>query len=254
MRPQCECERPRQPVTPEEAALWDAYTEDRSIENRNAIATTYAPLVGKIAESISTTYSFNSRDDLVSLGHIGLLDAIERYDPKRGVRFPSYAWKRIAGQILDAFAFESGRSREAYRAVRSLNAAVFKLSGTLKRDPTDEELAEHLDLSLGRVRELRWGAIEFNSVEPGSHIITSTTGSSGADEWLSVSEIAERIASVIERMDSRSQFVLSVYRGNTTLARMAELAGASEARVSVVHTAALKELRTKLLTGPLPYP
>src|SRR5919204_4429579 len=136
-------------------SLWNNYVADHDPKLREQIIVQYAPLVkyvvGRLAINLPTVID---SDDVISYGTIGLIDAVERYDPSRGIKFETYAIARIRGAIIDALRQRPQSPRTARQRAREIEAAIAELEAKLKRPPFDEEVAKHLGMDVEKYREV----------------------------------------------------------------------------------------------------
>src|ERR1043165_9334834 len=135
-------------------ALWNSFVAKRDPKLRERIIVQYAPLVkyvvGRLAINLPTIID---SDDVISYGTMGLIDAVERFDPTRGIKFETYAISRIRGAIIDALRSLDQIPRTARQRAREIEAAIVELESKLKRPPHDEEVAAHLGMAVDKYRE-----------------------------------------------------------------------------------------------------
>ena len=135
-------------------ALWSEYKQSHSSESREKLILHYAPLVryvaGRVSSGLPPSVEFA---ELVSYGVFGLIDAIDKYDHKRGVKFETYAIARIKGAIIDELRADDWVPRSIRAKARDIEQAYMALESELLRVPTDEEVAEKLELTNGGIRE-----------------------------------------------------------------------------------------------------
>jgi len=204
-------------------------------------------------------------DDVLSAGTVGLLHAIDRFDPDQGVRFETYALQRIRGAIIDTIRSLSPLSRGAGRRARLLDETNALLAQRLGRVPTQDELAQELGVDL---QEL--GRMLLES----AHVIVSLDGASSGgddegevqslrdllhdpdeaatDEVVEENELVERLSSAIDSLPPRDRLVLNLYyHEELTLKEISRVIEVSESRVSQIHTAAVMKLRALLRNSQL---
>ena len=131
--------------------LWSKYISDRSIENRNLLVENYTPFVRWIAKKVIAKIKQSQvidRDDLISEGAIGLIEAIESYKPNQGCRFTSYSPLRIFGAMHDSLRDSGWVPRLVIIRIKKISSANEKLRSELHRDPSDVEVADKLEISL----------------------------------------------------------------------------------------------------------
>lgn len=233
---------------------------------RDELVVRYAPLVkyviGRMAISLPAAMD---SDDVLSAGTVGLLHAIDRFDPDQGVRFETYALQRIRGAIIDTIRSLSPLSRGAGRRARLLDETTALLAQRLGRAPSQEELARELDVDLPEL-----GRMLLES----AHVIVSLDGANGSgddegevqslrellhdpdetatDEVVEENELVERLSSAIDSLPPRDRLVLNLYyHEELTLKEISRVIEVSESRVSQIHTAAVMKLRALLRTGQL---
>jgi RNA polymerase sigma factor for flagellar operon FliA len=234
---------------------------DRSA--RDELVVRYAPLVkyviGRMAISLPAAMD---SDDVLSAGTVGLLHAIDRFDPDQGVRFETYALQRIRGAIIDTIRSLSPLSRGAGRRARLLDETTSALAQRLGRVPTHDEIARELG-----VDQAELGRMLLES----AHVIVSLDGASSGgdddgevqslrdllhnpdeattDEVVEENELVERLSSAIDSLPPRDRLVLNLYyHEELTLKEISRVIEVSESRVSQIHTAAVMKLRALLRT------
>lgn len=232
----------------------------RGVESRAELIEKYAHLVKYVAGRLSLSLpSHVTLDDLYSEGVLGLIDAIEKYDPSRGVKFETYAIARIKGAILDGLRRMDWIPVHMRQKVRSLEKAYAHLEGKLGRTPTDKEVAEYLGMDEKAFGELLQNASAaclvsleenwFESFEWGTSPIETMADPNAPDPLARLEledekrELAEAIDSLPER--ERLVIVLYYYEG-LTLREIAEVLQVSIPRVSQLHARAILALKAKL--------
>src|SRR5438128_5198245 len=233
---------------------------------RDELVVRFGPLVkyviGRMAISLSAAMD---SDDVLSAGTIGLLHAIDRFDPEQGVRFETYGLQRIRGAIIDTIRSLSPLSRGAGRRARLLDENTAALAQRLGRAPSHEELANELGVNLAEL-----GRMLLES----AHVIVSLDGAgSGAEdegevqslrdlvhdpnqagtaEVVEENELIERWSSAIDSLPPRDRLVLNLYyHEELTLKEISRVIEVSESRVSQIHTAAVMKLRGLLRAAHL---
>jgi RNA polymerase sigma factor for flagellar operon FliA len=228
---------------------------------RDELVVRYAPLVkyviGRMAISLPAAMD---SDDVLSAGTVGLLHAIDRFDPDQGVRFETYALQRIRGAIIDTIRSLSPLSRGAGRRARLLDETTAALAQKLGHAPTQEELAQELGVDLAEL-----GRMLLES----AHVIVSLDASNGGgdeegdvpslrdllhdpdeattDEVVEENELIERMSEAIDSLPDRDRLVLNLYyHEELTLKEISRVIEVSESRVSQIHTAAVMKLRALL--------
>src|SRR6186997_2872175 len=135
--------------------LWDGYHADPTRRARDRLILHYSPLVKYVAGRVAVGLPQNvEQADLVSYGIFGLIDAIEKFDQGRGFKFETYAIARIKGAILDELRSIDWVPRSVRAKGRQLEKSYAKLEGSLRRAPTDEELANELGITEEQLQNL----------------------------------------------------------------------------------------------------
>lgn len=220
----------------------------------------YAPLIKFVAQKIAARLPSNIElDDLISSGVIGLMDAIDKYDPTRDNKFKTYAEFRIRGAILDELRSQDWVPRSVRDKSKMLDKTVVNLEIALGRAPKDEEIAEKLQISVDELHEL------VNEVRPVSvvSIDESPTFSSvdkksilhildgckfnNPQSHLDVKFLKDVITKAIEELPERQRLVLSLYYyEDLNLKEIGRVLRVTESRVSQLHAQAIVRLRAKL--------
>src|SRR5438034_5101897 len=135
--------------------IWTKFVKDKNPELRGELITVYAPLVRFVVGRLGIPpTSLLEAEDLVSYGMIGLINAIDRFDPSRGVRFEAFASARIRGAVIDQLRSLNWLPRSAVRRVRHIEAALAKLEQRLGRPAKEEEAATEMGISIDRYRHM----------------------------------------------------------------------------------------------------
>ena len=242
-------------------ALWQEFrrTHDRALRDR--LILTYAPLVKFVAGRLGASLpSHVDEQDLVSYGLLGLIGAIERYDPDRAVKFETYAIVRIKGAIIDELRSLDWVPRSVRSRAREIERAIVELERTTMRAPTDEEIAakvgisgEELERSLFEISRSSMAALDELWTPQGGGdqvaLIDTIEDASVADPEFSLeqSELNEALAEAISRLPEREKLVVTLYYyEELTLREIGEVLGVTESRVSQLHTKAVLRLKARL--------
>lgn len=242
--------------------VWREFKEKGSQEAREKLILNYAPLVKYVAGRVSSGLPPNIEyADLVSYGIFGLIDAIEKYDPGRGIKFETYAIARIKGAIIDELRSIDWVPRSVRFKARELERAYMELENELKRLPTDEEVAAHLNISLDEYQQLLQQMSFISLValdelwnvggEKGDKVsLVDTLEDSRAKDPSKTYEIEEMkqiLADAINRLPEREKIVISLYYyEGLTLREIGEVLGVTESRVCQMHTKAILRLKARL--------
>jgi RNA polymerase sigma factor FliA len=242
--------------------LWRRYKGEGDASARERLVVAYSPLVKFVAGRLGAGLPSHVDDaDLISYGLMGLIGAIERFEPERGIKFETFAMTRIRGAIIDELRSLDWVPRSVRSRAREIEAAQSKLEHELQRAPTEAELAKKLGLSED---ELQTSLLEIaNSSVYALDELWTISDSSGdsislldtisdprADdpqESLASSEIKDRLTEGISGLPEREQLVIALYYyENLTLREIGEVLGVTESRVSQLHTKAVMRLKSSL--------
>lgn len=240
-------------------ALWQSFGERRDQELRDRLVLHYAPLVKYVAGRVGTGLpSHVEISDLIQSGIFGLVDAIEKFEPERGLKFETYAMQRIRGAILDDLRAQDWVPRSVRSRARDVERALERLEAKLQRTATDAELASELELSSDELREL-FAQLQMTSVVALDDLIGAGPMQASLAETLPddraedpVAALVDRdsrrqLAEAVERLSERDRVVVTLYYfENLTLAEIGKVLGVTESRVCQLHTRAVLRLRTKL--------
>ncbi len=198
-----------------------------------------------------------SFDDLVHAGILGLIDAVDKFDPGKNVQLKSYARFRIRGAILDSLRDLDWGPRQLRRQAREIEDASRELSLALGRSPSESEIAEKLSLSLeefqrilGELRGLDLGSIQASAEDAGVDEGQTAVASRPEDDPFHMTmraELRALLAHAINELDEKEQKVLGLYYlEELTMKEVGIILEIGESRVSQIHTAALLQLRSRL--------
>ncbi len=244
--------------------LWRAYrsTGDRRLRDR--LILTYAPLVKFVAGRLGAGLPQHvDEQDLVSYGLLGLIGAIERFDPEREIKFETYAISRIRGAIIDELRSLDWVPRSVRTRAREIERAMAELERTLMRAPTDEEVSAKLGISTDEL-ETALAEISRTSIAAIDDLWTPQTGGDpiavidtiadatapNPEFSLEETESKEALAEAIARLPEREKMVVTLYYyEELTLREIGEVLGVTESRVSQLHTKAVLRLKARLGGG-----
>ena len=242
--------------------LWLDYRRTGDQKIRDRLILTYAPLVKYVAGRLGSGLPAHvDEGDLVSYGLLGLIGAIERYDPEREIKFETYAMARIKGQIIDELRSMDWVPRSVRSRAREIERAIAELENKYHRPPSDEEIAKQLGISEDEFQD-NLTQISRSSVAALDELWTIS--SSGGDTVslidtlqdpnsddpsleLTRTEVREALANAIGKLPERERTVVTLYYyEELTLREIGEVLGVTESRVSQLHTKAILRLKAKL--------
>ena len=246
--------------------LWRSYRakpEDSALRDR--LILTYAPLVKYVAGRLGSGLPAHvEEEDLVSYGLLGLIGAIERYDPDRDVKFETYAIARIKGAIIDELRSLDWVPRSVRARAREIERSIAHLEAKLHRPPTDEEIANQVGITVEELEDSLTD-ISRSSIAALDELWTiGGSGGSGGDQIalidtiedteapapessLAQTELKEALGEAIARLPEREKLVVTLYYyEELTLREIGEVLGVTESRVSQLHTKAILRLKARL--------
>lgn len=239
-------------------ALWQDFGRSRDQELRDRLVLHYAPLVKYVAGRVGTGLPTHVEvSDLVQSGIFGLVDAIEKFEPERGLKFETYAMQRIRGAILDDLRSLDWVPRSVRSRARDVERALERLEARLQRSASDAELADEVGMSVADVREL-FAQLQMTSVVALDDLIGGSSQASLAETLPDDSaedpvnalvnrDSRRQLAEAVKRLSERDRIVVTLYYfENLTLAEIGKVLGVTESRVCQLHTRAVLRLRGKL--------
>lgn len=212
------------------------------------------PLVRRVALHVASRLpSQVELSDLTQAGFVGLLDAAQKFDVDKGVRFWTYAELRIKGSILDSLRALDWLPRSVRRRRRDIDTASRRLESCLGRAPSEDELAKELSLTTHRFRkmvdEVRRAEVSAELVEglDGVDVFVRDPKAKNPHELLERRELVALLARGIEGLSKRERLVIALYyHEELTMKEVGRVLGVNESRVSQIHSKAVQALRTRL--------
>ena len=249
-------------MNPELAALWVEWKAGADSKAREKLILHYAPLVKYVASRVATGLPASiEQADLASYGMFGLIDALEKFDTDRGIKFETYAIPRIKGAIIDELRAMDWVPRSVRFKAREVEKAYTEIEAREKRQPTEQEVADRLGVSTEELHEVI-NQISFVSVmaldealavgtDRGEQIslIDTLADTRSLDPAAGVEDQETRgaLAAAINHLAEREKVVLTLYYfEGLTLAEIGEILGVTESRVCQIHTKAVGQLRPQL--------
>jgi RNA polymerase sigma factor FliA len=244
-------------------SLWLEFQRTRDQATRDRLILTYAPLVKYVAGRLGSGLPAHvDEGDLVSYGLLGLIGAIERFDPTRDIKFETYAVSRIKGAIIDELRALDWVPRSVRSRARDIERAIAELESKLGRAPDDEEIAAKVGITTGEL-EASLTEISRSSIaaldelwtmsgEGGDQVslLDTIEDIDGPDpqDALAQTELREALGEAIARLPEREKLVVTLYYyEELTLREIGEVLGVTESRVSQLHTKAVLRLKSRLL-------
>ncbi|NLK24368.1 MAG: FliA/WhiG family RNA polymerase sigma factor [Clostridiales bacterium] len=231
----------------------------QGFKGKEHIIEEYTPLVKYIASRVSLGKNkYMDYDDLVSYGLIGLMDAITKYDESKGIKFSSYASIRIKGAIIDEIRRARPISKGAMDKLNKYNKAVEILQNKLFREPTNEEIAQQLNVTVADVAEIE-NYINYISIVSLDDIIFSNDDdmnvmgviedkqSPSPEQTFENKEKISNLSDAISKLKEKDRIVLNLYYyERLTLKEIGKVLEVSESRVCQLHSRAIRNLREKM--------
>ncbi|MCL2056397.1 MAG: FliA/WhiG family RNA polymerase sigma factor [Oscillospiraceae bacterium] len=245
-----------EPVNVISSELWGQYLEDRSVELRNELVLHYSQLVKCIALRMRGTFkNYAQLDDVVNQGIIALIDAVEKYDPARNIKFETFASIKVKGSIIDYIRSQDWIPRRLRKLSRDLEDMNSKLCTDLGRQPTHQELAKEMDMTPGQLDRVMEQTYSFNLLSY-EEVVWQKMSSVGYDDFASDSaeesperklmedELRVQLTGSIDALNERERTVISLYYyERLKLKEIAAVLGVSESRVCQIHSAAIVKMK-----------
>lgn len=245
--------------TAEEQRNWQIWVKSRDNQAGDFLVRKYLPLVNYHVQRISVNLPRNvSRDDLFSFGMIGLYDALEKFDPKRDLKFDTYASFRIRGAILDGLRKEDWLPRNTREKAKRIEAAIDQLEQRLLRNASIEEISAELNMGPDEVQTILNEHYFANilSIDEQLHDSDQNDGHSFVikDHLAEIpelqivkDELIKELSETISQLNDKEQLVISLfYKEELTLTEIGQVMGLSTSRISQIHSKAIFKLRNTL--------
>jgi RNA polymerase sigma factor for flagellar operon FliA len=243
-------------------ALWENFKETGDTGIRERLILHYAPLVKYVAGRVGVGLPPNiEQADLVSYGIFGLIDAIEKFDIHRAIKFETYAISRIRGAIIDELRAIDWIPRSIRYKAREVERAYAALEAELRRTPTEPEVAERLGIGLDELHHI-FSQVSYVNVVALDELLTvggekgdklslvDTLEDTKAEDPVTAFEAEETkflLARAINQLPEREKIVVTLYYyEGLTLAEIGRVLGVTESRICQMHTKAVLQLRAKL--------
>ncbi|MDH4140000.1 MAG: RNA polymerase sigma factor WhiG [Coriobacteriia bacterium] len=246
---------------PDLSDLWALFKDNDDQAAREQLIINYSPLVKYVAGRLSSGLPQTvDTADLISYGIFGLIDAIEKFDPERGIKFETYAIARIKGAIIDELRAMDWVPRSVRSRAREVEQAYVALETRLRRVPSDAEVAKELRISKKDLQDI-FTKLSYTSVvsfeelwvggdrEDRPNVMGSIRDETAEDPVaiFETAEVKDILAGAIERLPERERIVIALYYyEGLTLKEIGQVLGVTESRVSQLHTKAVLRLRARL--------
>src|SRR5579863_7007049 len=241
--------------------IWAQFVANRRPDLRDELITEYAPLVRFVVGRLGIPQtSLLEAEDLVSYGMIGLINAVDRFDPARGVRFETFATARIRGAVIDQLRALNWLPRSAVARVKQIESAMAVLEQRFGRPAKEQEAAGEVGVSIERYRQmlLEVGVVVLSLDAPLGSLMQDDEVASlgdlledaneiGPAEQVEQLELTTMLSAAIDRLPERERLLLSLYyQEELTMKEISKVMGVSESRVCQLHMQAVLRLRAAL--------
>lgn len=236
-------------------ALWAEYKATGSREARDRLLISYTPLVRQVVRRMMPKYSAHTEyDDLVSCGVLGLIDAVEKYDPKVGVKFETYAVTRVRGEILDSLRSQDWAPSSLRKKINIITRAYDEIESVTGETPSDEAVAGRVGIPVAQVQKVMAKTHAFNLVNFEDTLTSCYTAvdieapeHETPESRVIDGEVKRILVETIESLPEKERLVITLYYyEELMLKEIAQVLGVSESRVSQIHSKVIGKMRLKL--------
>jgi RNA polymerase sigma factor for flagellar operon FliA len=243
--------------------MWRRYKSSGDTYARERLVVAYSPLVKYVAGRMASGLPAHVDEaDLISYGLIGLISAIERFEPEREIKFETYAITRIKGAIIDELRSLDWVPRSVRARARQIERANAKLEHQLQRAPNDEEMAAELDITVDEFHQALlqisnstisaldelWTVSDASGDQVSLLDTIEDPGAPDPARVMDQTDLKDRVADAIAWLPEREKLVVALYYyENLTLREIGEVLGVTESRISQLHTKAVLRLRSRLV-------
>ncbi|MFZ3587896.1 FliA/WhiG family RNA polymerase sigma factor [Bacillus sp. DJP31] len=246
--------------TNEDQIIWQKWTLNRDSDAGDSLMRMYIPLVSFHVQRISVGLPKSvSKDDLTSLGMLGLYDALEKFDPTRDLKFDTYATFRIRGAIIDGLRKEDWLSRSSREKTKKIDTVIEKLEQKYMRTVTAKEIASELGMTEEEVQQtvtegffanvlsLDDGLKDQDDAKDSPRVTIKDERTLTPEDKILKDELVDKLALVIQQLNEKEQLVVSLfYKEELTLTEIGTVMGLSTSRISQIHSKSLFKMK-KLL-------
>ncbi len=241
----------------EKNKLWEEYQKNKDGKIREQLIMEYASLVKIVAGRLSMYLGYNVEyDDLVGYGIFGLIDAIDKFDYNKNIKFETYASLRIRGAILDHIRKMDWIPRSLRQKQKKIDAAMSKIEAATGKVATDEQIAEELEISLEELNNWQGQTKSTNLIsleeytDAGSEVRLDSSNNAAymqPEQAIEKEELKQMLVAAIDSLTEKEKNVVTLYYyEEMTLKEISLILEVSESRVSQLHTKALNKMKLKL--------
>lgn len=251
---QSDADLPEKSISPE---MWEEYLESRDVALRNEIVLHYSGLVKVIALRMRGVYkNYAQLDDVVNQGIIALIDAVEKYDPGRAIKFETFASIKIKGAIIDFIRAQDWIPRRLRKMAGDLEATFNALYSELGRQPSNKEIAQRMGISIEQLDRVMEQTYNFNVLSYEEVVwqkmssvgdVTDDSIEDSPEGNLLEEEMHKQLTGAVESLNERERTVIALYYyEKLKLKEIAGILGVSESRVCQIHSAAIVKMKKHL--------
>lgn len=237
--------------------LWEQYKSTKDMSLKEQLIIEYAQLVKYVAGRLNMYLGNNVEfEDLCGYGVFGLIDAIDKFDFEKGVKFETYASLRIRGSILDNIRKMDWIPRSIRKKQKAIDLAISKLESELNRPITDDEISKELQIStdeyykwINQTKALYLSSLDEFVEQGGEGRIEPVSNSSLSqpEEMVEAGELKELLLKSIDSLSEKEKKVIILYYyEELTLKEISSIMGVSESRISQLHTKSLSKMKVNL--------
>jgi RNA polymerase sigma factor for flagellar operon FliA len=239
-----------------DAELLNRFVRSNDPEIRNEIVLRFVPLVHFVLSRLGISQTRGQDyEDLVSQASMGLIEAVDRYNPRFGTQFSTYATARVRGKVLDYFRSQDWLSRSARQRVRAVQTAITELLAKMNRSPTNAEIANYLHMELDKVEralvDASWVIISIDSIVESEgdenislHEVLADENQINPAEYIDRTDLHQTLVKSLKSLPEREQQILALYYyEELTLKEIGAVLNVSESRISQLHARAVLSLR-----------
>ncbi|MCI9361498.1 MAG: FliA/WhiG family RNA polymerase sigma factor [Hungatella sp.] len=240
--------------------LLDMYRKEGKLEVKQALVLRYLYIVKTIAYQMQNVYSGSLQmEDIINEGVIAIMKGIDRYDPERDNKFETFISRRIRGMIIDLVRKNDWMPRDFRKQVKAMETAQSTLSRSLGRSPSDEEVADAMQMDIKKYRKFQRMSTMMNVLsldmitdEEGEHQslqLSSSDANSQPERAFLEEESKQILAKAVNSLKEKEKLVISLYYvEELNMGQIAQVLGVSEPRISQIHSSAIRKLKTYMST------
>ena len=235
--------------------LLEMYRKEGKLEVKQALTLRHLYIVKTIAIQMRNVYTGSLQmEDIINEGVIAIMKGIDRYDPERDNKFETFISRRIRGMIIDLVRKNDWMPRDFRKQVKAMEDARVALDRTLGRQPSDEEIAEHMGMDIRKFRKLQRMSVMMNVLsldmitdDEGEHQslqLSSGDMDSQPEKAFLKGESRQILAEAIESLKEKEKLVVSLYYvEELNMGQIAQILQVSEPRISQIHSSAIRKLK-----------